>query len=83
MRSDVAAHGVGEKRPGGGAERGAEAFGGLDEEGFGEIGGILEGIGGVEEVGEQRIEGQREQRGEAAVEKRQQRWERGQHQQKA
>lgn len=82
MRGNVVPHRLGEKRPGKRVERRAQAFGGFDEEKLGEIGGVLERVGGVEEVGEEGIEGEGKQRRKVMMKEGKQRRKRRKHDQK-
>ena len=82
MRGNVVPHRLGEKRPGKRVERRAQAFCGFDEEKLGEIGGVLERVGGVEEVGEEGIEGEGKQRRKVMMKEGKQRRKRRKHDQK-
>lgn len=83
MRGNVVPHRLGEKRPGEGGERRSQAFRDFDEQQLGEIGGVLERDGGVEEIGEERIEREGKKRRKVMVKEGKERGKRGKHDQKA
>ena len=82
MRGNVVPHRVGEKRPGEGGKRRSEAFSDFDEEQLGEIGGVLERDGGVEEIGEEGIEREGKKRRKMVMKEGKERRKRGKHDQK-
>lgn len=83
VRGNVVPHRLGEKRPGEGGERRSQAFRDFDEQQLGEIGGVLERDGGVEEIGEERIEREGKKRRKVMVKEGKERGKRGKHDQKA
>ena len=82
VRGNVVPHRLGEKRPGEGGKRRSEAFCDFDEQQLGEIGGVLERDGGVEEIGEEGIEREGKKRRKMVMKEGKERWKRGKHDQK-